>query len=115
MQTQSPTFIKLNGKKRESSRFTQEEKLNHLKAWRESGLSMSEYSRKNGISLPSLSKWLKQAKEQTDPAKKTELTILSRHLLVHEKLEIILRNGIRLKLSETWSLDETIKFIKALE
>jgi transposase len=109
-ETVSPSFIELTTP---SSMQTDRRKA-HCEDWRKSGLSMSEYCRRAGLSVSSLSGWVKKFNGNTSTKLKNNLgKILTP--LKRQEMEIILLSGIRLKFADTGNVSEIIRLIKALE
>lgn len=67
---------------------------NHVKRWRGSDLTQSEYCRREKISLTSFSNWRKRLLEDIPQEQFVELAPSSQS----EKMELILKSGLRLAL-----------------
>ena len=105
------SFIELSAK---TSQDTTDTRLVHCENWRKSGLSMSEYCRRSGVAISSLSTWLKKCNSDSTkkPKVKSEKTIAP---VRRQGMEIVLVSGIRLRFIEIGNIGEIIRLIKALE
>lgn len=85
----------------------------HCEDWRKSGLSMSEYCRRSGLSISSLSGWLKKFNDTSTGSKikPEKMTVPARR----QCMEIILVSGIRLRFSEVGNISEILRLLKAIE
>lgn len=106
----------LNLKKPKNKYHSQEDKQGHLDAWTASGLSMSEYCRQNNLSISSLSNWNAQSKSKekiTAPKLKPieKLTAVQNHMKL-TPIEIVLPDGIKIRLSDLQQLASILKIIK---
>ena len=106
-----PSFIALSVDR--TIKMTGEIRRSHCEDWRKSGLSMSEYCRRLGLSVSSLSGWLKKFHYAAPTKKKIkpEETISPRR----QCMEIILVSGIRLRFSEIGNMSEIVRLLKAIE
>lgn len=92
-----------------------DKRLVHCEEWHKSGLSMSEYCRRSGISISSLSGWVKKFNfaEKAELKKKSDKVIT--HLNRKQGLEVILISGIKLRFVEIINISEVIRLLKAME
>ncbi len=111
MNNELPTFVELSTSST-TNRYTEEERNYHCEEWQKSGLSMSEYCRRNGVAISSLSKWSNESKKPTLPrGEKLENPSANAS---HQALEIILTSGLRLRFSRL-PIAELLRLIRALE
>ena len=106
-----------NLKKPKNKYHSQEDKQGHLDAWTASGLSMSEYCRQNNLSISSLSNWNARSKSKekiTAPKLKQieKLTAVQSHMKL-TPIEIVLPDGIKIRLSDLQQLASILKIIKS--
>lgn len=100
--------------KRQVKSYSQEERQAHVDTWRSSGLSMSEYSRRSGISVSNLSGWNSQGKTKSVKLKPAVLTSKKEAAANSSSniIEIILNDKITIKLSSTDDLLYILPYIK---
>jgi len=111
LQTDVPAFVELSPSIKSSklNRYSDEEKKFHCEEWKKSKLSMSEYCRRSGISISSLSIWINATKPVSIPA--SETNVLNS---IQSVIEIVMPSGLKLRLAKTMTGD-IVRFIKALE
>lgn len=86
----------------------------HCETWRQSGLSMSEYCRRNGISVSSLSQWLKNRNDEKLITSGLDDQKTARIVSDKQGLEIILSNGICLRLAEIGDVAKVSQLIRSI-
>ena len=78
-------------------RIQNETKLSHIQSWKQSGLSMTAYCNDAGISISSLSKWVRsnsKAKEKFKPISLPPLAPVNQNNLI----EILVNQQIKIRL-----------------
>lgn len=105
----SSSFIEL----KTESKIQKDPREIHCEDWRSSGLSMSEYCRRAGLGVATLSNWIK--KFNGDAPKKSKNNSDKFIPIKRQEMEIILRSGIRLKFTDLGNVSDLIRLLKALE
>ncbi len=107
-------------KKVRNKAHSQSERDAHLAQWKNSGLSMSGYCRRMGLSVSSLSTWNKQSIQKNPTFK----PVLSSSLVKDQPtssishascIEMIFPSGMKVRLLGSTRLSDWIPMIKALE
>jgi hypothetical protein len=109
-----PSFVELSVKSSlKKPRYTANERQVHCDNWRNSGLSMSEYCRRSGLAISSLSAWVKRQNSVPEPDSKMTSEKVS--IPRRQGMEIILVSGIKLRFVEIGNIGEILRLLKALE
>lgn len=112
---QVPNQPTTNEKNVNRSKTSEAARQAHVAKWKQSGLSMSEYCRRNGLPVPSLSRWV-QATQTISPAFKP-VTIQSKR--PEEKMsstvEIITEDHIKLRLLNVGDASFIVSILKGLK
>ena len=92
-------------------------KSNHVRSWKASGLSMREYCRKQGISYWSFREW-----RSIKPSRKKRTIVMAeipseiyRDTKVYLPIEIIINSRIRLSIREDFNRELLKNIVKTLE
>lgn len=103
---------------------SKEEIQNHIKNYYHSGLSQSEYCRRNKISKSSLSSWLRRYKKKQDLEKRSKsLTILQESPFMQLPLQLTpstfdlqinIGNNISIKANQSYPIDSLIRLSQGL-
>lgn len=110
-------------------KFTQNERLNFVKAWRKSGMTQTGFARQAGISDKTLSAWVNHAavKKPTKqsnieqkmppllPVKITQPSSTTNPKNQTSAFNILLPSGIQLSFNATYDMTAAINLIKAYE
>ena len=97
---------------KKSRRSTTKERHDHLTAWKNSGLKMSEYCRENDISISSFSTWNKR-QESIKPKEIRDITAKPTTEAVVKPLpiEVFMPNGIKKRLSSMDQLPHVLALL----
>jgi hypothetical protein len=79
--------------------------LSHLKSWQKSGLSLSEYSRRSGVSVSTLCTWKKKYGESEEEGRFISLNETA-------SAEVEYPGGIKVKVQSDTNI-EVLKLLKA--
>jgi transposase len=85
-----------------------------VKKFCESGLSKSEYARRNGIHANVLTRWIARYDEDINLGSFVRIGHLDGQALREHLLEIILPDGIRVRITDVSLIGETIKSIRGV-
>lgn len=109
-ESMSPSFVELTTE----SDAEPDPRQVHCEDWRRSGLSMSEYCRRAGLGISSLSNWVKKfnGNEPITSKNNSEKPLIP---IKRQEMEIILLSGIRLKFTEVGNVSDIMRLLKALE
>jgi hypothetical protein len=55
-----------------ATKYTPEERINHLSSWKNSGLTQADYCKEHGIKYLTFNKWVYKSRSTTDPIKKID-------------------------------------------
>lgn len=99
----------------QSKPYSQAYKQHHLASWHASGLSMSEYCRRNNLSISNLSNWNARSKnkevDKTAKLQSIKCVASSSPRLPVKPIEIILLNGIKIRLADLSQFASVLKMI----
>jgi len=115
-ETPSSSFVELSVNR--SPKITSsaaEVRRTHCEDFLKSGLNMSEYCRRSGLAISSLSGWIKKFNSAEKSKFKNKPEKLSPLVTRKQSLEIILISGIKLRLTEIVNIGEIIRLLKAVE
>ena len=91
-----------------------EARLLHIEKWRQSGLSMSAYSREANISMSNLSKWVQSENKSKTKFKPITLSSSAPMIKQGNMIEIIVDNRIRIQLPNLTDPSIAINIIRGL-
>lgn len=83
---------------------------NHVRSWEKSGLSQSDYCRREKVSLTSFCSWRKRLEGKPSGENFVELTTCSQA----EKIELVLQSGLVLKLPISISIAKLQELTRCL-
>ena len=109
---QEKTDITASSERRQS---TKEERRTHVENWKKSGLSMSEYCRRNNLAVANLSEWKKsllRTSTQFKPIK--SLTTIETEAISGSIVEIIVDQRIKIRLPHVTDASLVINIAKGI-
>lgn len=89
-----------------------EVRLLHVERWRQSGLSMTAYSRNANISFSNLSKWVRS--ENTPKFKPVSLPKSTGEMIRDQSIEIIVGQQVKIRIPNTTDSSMIINILKGL-
>ena len=114
MLNDSSSFIELSNSVT-YKKYTDEEKQKHREDWKSSGLSMTDYCRKIGLAVSTLSKWLKEPDLKMVTEEFPQDNVVAAASNQNQPgIEIILVSGLRLRLGRA-NMSEVIRLIRAIQ
>ncbi len=112
MQEQNTVTEPLIKKRRNTSA---EIRQSHVSKWKQSGVTMSEYCRKNGVALASLSAWTKSTKLSKQPFKPVVVTPSSAVLAKQSGvIEILVDHRLKIRFIDVESQMLVVSIVKEL-
>jgi hypothetical protein len=95
--------------------YNEQTRISHVRSWKASGLTLSQYSQEQGILVSTLSKWIKRYDTllEGDSFKEVALTSgVHQPSYVNNSIEIKLTNGVQIRLplnSGIFNLEQLLK------
>lgn len=115
MTSENVSFIEINSKSnipKQARRYSVSERQSHLESWQKSGLTMNKYCRQSDISLASFKQWLKKCNIPSEIGLEINKAVTPSS---PRWAELILTNGLRLRIFDLSNISEIICLVKELE
>ena len=111
MQSENPVTASKSIKRRTSNPAS---RRMHVEKWKQSGLTMSEYCRKNDVALTSLSAWSQGAKQPTNSFKPVVVTSPQINQVGVGVIEIVVDNRLKIRLVDMNTQTLVVDIVKEL-